>query len=963
MTKYQYVFSAFIVLLAMTASAQQGYIKGLVTDIQTGETLPGVNVVIPGTTHGTVSDMEGNFTLSLEPGKHELRFSFISFKPVVVGDLNVISGQVTNLGKVSLETDAENLQEVTISATMARNNETAMLTMKKKSANMIDAVSSASFKKTGDSDAATSVKRVPGISVEDGKYIYVRGLSDRYTKTLLNGFEISGLDPDRNTIQMDIFPTGVLDNIIVHKTSMAPLPADFTGGAINISTKDFPEEKQGSISISGGYNPQFHFQNDYLKYKGSKTDFLGFDNGLREIPATQNIPQFAQVVGNPNGIEANRYKDILTRFNPEMAAYQTRSLMDYGIGFNYGNQTVKEKRTIGYNFMLSYKNETSFYKNAEYNRYGLSANPDQNELEIREQQSGSYGTSNVLLSAMAGLAIKTDKSKLKLNLLHLQNGESKAGIFEYVSSNQGAVFKGFQHNLEYSQRSITNFMLLSEHYIPESAWTIEWGISPTLSKLKDPDVRFTRYELRKDKYVIGTEAGFPQRIWRDLNELSVSSRVGAANEFELFGQASKLQFGGSHNYKHRDFNIYNFNVNIRGIELTGNPNEIFADENLWPYGDDHTSGTTIDAVFLPTNPNKFSANVHKTSGYASLDFQPIGLLKAVIGLRFEHYVQRYAGQDQLGANVLNNDKVLESFDLFPSLNLAYTLNENQNLRFSYGKTIARPSLKELSYSEIFDPLTGRTFIGSLFRDANDAEGIEYWAGNLQSTDIHNLDLRWEIFPTLSSTISFGVFYKYFINPIELIQFSTQAGAFQARNVGDGQVMGAEIEMRTGLNFISEKLKDFSWNANFTASQSQIELSNTELESRKANARTGQKIDSSRPMMGQAPFIINAGISYEVSEEGIAKNLRIGLFYNVQSSTLLYVGIVDRPDVFSVAFHSLNINASKDFGKDERMKIAFKMSNILGAERQEVYQSYEANDQIFSRINQGRSFSLGYTYSF
>jgi len=925
--------------------------------------LPGVNVVVQGTSNGTVTDMEGKFNLNLDPGTYNLQLSFISFKSLIISDINVISGQITLLENVSLESDYENLQEVVVTASMARDNERAMLTMKKKSANVIDAVSSATFKQTGDSDAATSIKRVPGISVEDGKYIYVRGLSDRYTKTLLNGFEISGLDPDRNTIQMDIFPTGVLDNIIVHKTFIAQLPADFTGGAIDISTKDFPENEQGSISISGGYNPEFHFQDDYLKYNGSNTDFLGFDNGLREIPATENIPQFAQVVGNPNGADAMRYKDVLARFNPEMAAYKTRSFMDYGIGINYGNYKVKDEYSIGYNFMVSYKNETAFYKNAEYNRYGLSANRDQNELEVREQQTGSYGTSNVLLSSMAGLTIKTAQSKFKLNLLHLQNGESKAGIFDYTNSNQGSAFKGIQHNLEYSQRSITNFMLLSEHYLPDSKWIIEWGISPTISKLQDPDVRFTRYEIRKDKYVIGTEAGFPQRIWRDLNEVSVSSGADVKNEFTWFGRQSKIQFGGSHNYKHRDFNIYNFNVNIRGLELTGNPNEIFSDRNLWPYGDDHTMGTTIDPVFLPTNPNKFSASVHKTSGYASIVFQPLDLLKATVGLRVESFIQKYTGQDQLGANVLNNEKVLESFDLFPSLNLAYALHENQNLRFSYARTIARPSLKELSYAEIFDPLTGRTFIGSFFRDANDAEGIEYWDGNLQSTDIHNLDLRWETFPSLSSTISLGVFYKHFINPIELIQFATQPGAFQARNVGDGQVMGAEIEMRSALSFLSERLDNFSFNTNLTVSQSRIALSNTELESREANARTGQEIKDYRPMMGQAPFIINAGISHEGSEHGFARNLKVGVFYNVQSSTLLYVGIVDRPDVFSVPFHSLNINASKNFGEDDRMKIAFKISNILGAEREEVYRSYEATDQTFSRINQGRNFSLGFSYAF
>lgn len=962
MKKYQPLLSLILVLLATAAFAQQGLITGQVTDTETGETLPGVNVVIDGTTNGTVTDLDGKYRLSLDPGSYDLRFSFISFKTELRTDLKVVAGKTTAINNVSLSTDFENLQEVVIAADISRNNEMAMLSMKKKSANMIDALSSASFKKVGDSDAASSVKRVPGVSVQDGKYIYVRGLSDRYTKTLLNGFEISGLDPDRNTIQMDLFPTSVLDNIVVNKTFIAPLPADFTGGAINISTKDFPEQEQGSISINAGYNPQFHFQNAYLTYNGGNTDMLGFDDGSRSIPATDNIPQFAEVVGNPEGEKAKRYRDVMASFNPEMAAFSGRSFMDYGFGFNYGNQKTKEKYTLGYNFILSYKNETSFYDDVEYGRYGLNANPEITELEVREQQTGSFGTNNVLLSGMAGFAIKTTKSKLKINLLHLQNGESKAGIFNYLNSDQGAVFHGYQHNLEYSQRSMTNFMVSGDHYL-DNKWTITWGISPTISAMHDPDIRFTRYELRKDNFVIGTEAGFPQRIWRDLNEVSLSAKAGASKEFELFGNDAKIQFGGSQSYKQRDYNIRNFNINVRGLQLTGNPNELFTEENLWLYGDDPTAGTTIDAIFLPTNPNKFSANALNTAAYTSINFNITSLLKATVGLRFENYLQRYTGQDQLGENILENEEVLHSVNLFPSLNLAYSIRENQNLRFSYAKTIARPSLKEVSYAEIFDPLTGRTFIGSLFRDANDAEGIEYWNGELISTDIHNLDLRWETFPSLSSTVSFGVFYKYFINPIEIVQFATQAGAFQPRNVGDGQVLGAELEARTSLKFISDKLEVFSLNANFTATQSQIALSATEYESRVANARAGQTIDSHRAMAGQAPLIFNAGISFDGSEKGFAKNLSLGLFYNVQSSTLLYVGIVDRPDIYSVAFHSLNGNVSKKFGKDGRMAIDLKVANILGSTRQEVFRPFNAEDQNFSSLYAGRSFSLGFNYRF
>ncbi|MBK6526392.1 MAG: TonB-dependent receptor plug domain-containing protein [Crocinitomicaceae bacterium] len=172
------------------------------------------------------------------------------------------------------------------------------------------------FRTTGDGDAAGAITRMPGVSVSGGKYVCVRGLGDRYNKTLLNGGDIPGLDPDRNAIQRDIFPTNVIDNMIVHKSFVADLPADFTGGIIDIGLKAFPEKSQGSISFSGSYNPNFHFNSDYLTYDGGKTDFLGFDDGTREIPAVNNIPFFSQAVGNPTGEKGLRYQEILAAFNP-----------------------------------------------------------------------------------------------------------------------------------------------------------------------------------------------------------------------------------------------------------------------------------------------------------------------------------------------------------------------------------------------------------------------------------------------------------------------------------------------------------------------------------------------------------------------------------------------------------------------------------------------------------------------
>jgi outer membrane receptor protein involved in Fe transport len=293
----------------------------------------------------------------------------------------------------------------------------------------------------------------------------------------------------------------------------------------------------------------------------------------------------------------------------------------------------------------------------------------------------------------------------------------------------------------------------------------------------------------------------------------------------------------------------------------------------------------------------------------------------------------------------------------------YSLTSKQNLRLSFGKTVARPSFKELSYAEIFDPITGRTFIGGLFRDANDIEGVVYWDGELTNTDIFNYDLRWEVFPKPGQTISLSAFYKKFINPIEIVQFATQAGAFQPRNVGDAEVLGGEIEIRQSLQFISEKLNPFSLVLNLTFAESRIKLSKTEYDSRVENARTGQVIDEYRNMAGQAPYIINGGFAYNGGEKGFLKGFEAGVYYNVQGPTLEYTGIVDRPDIYAVPFHSLNFNANKTFGKDDRMQLGLKVSNILNDVRESVFMSFNTTDEYFTRLDQGISFQLRFNYNF
>jgi outer membrane receptor protein involved in Fe transport len=958
------LFSVILLLLASKIYSQNGIIRGTVFDEATGEALISVTVVAEGTNRGILTDLDGKFNLSIEPGTYNLRFSFVSYETLKINDVKVVSGEVTLLDNLMLKSSTIGLSEVTVSADATRSTEGAIMTIKMQSPNLIDGISAANIRKTGDSDAASTMKRVSGVSVEGGKYVYVRGLGDRYTKTILNGVDIPGLDPDRNTMQMDIFPTNLIDNIIVHKSFSAELPADFTGGVIDIAVKDFPDQKKGNISLSTSYNPDFHFKSDYLTYKGSKTDFLGFDDGTRDIPATNNIPFFASVIGNPTGEEGLRYREILESFNPTMAAMKQRSFMDYSFGASLGNQIPLKKITLGYNFGLSYKRNTEFYKNAEYGRYGLSSDPDINDLEVREFQKGDFGVNSVLLSGLAGFAIKTMNSKYRINIIHLQNGESKAGIFDYDGSDQGSIFSGFQHNLEYSERSLTNIMLDGKHTFRNSKWQIIWKLAPTFSKIEDPDARFIRYvEGSENNYLINTESGFPERIWRNLTERNIAGVTHLSKEFRLNGEIARLNFGGSYTYKERDFMIRKYMLNIRNVPLTGDPDEIFRPENIWPYaGTDFGRGTTYEAGFIPSNPNQFNANSSNVSGYVSTEMTLLKGLKMIAGVRVEKFTQRYTGQNQLGTIVLDNDKVIDDIGIFPSFNLVYKLTDNQNLRASYAKTIARPSFKELSFAEIVDPLSGRTFVGGMFRDADDVAGREYWNGNLVSSNIHNVDLRWEMFQKSGQMISLSGYYKYFNRPIEIVQYATQTGTFQPRNVGDGNVVGIEIEFRQNLESISRTLKNFSVSSNMSFTRSRIELSLTEYLSRIENARTGQEISKYREMAGQSPWIINSGITYLGGERGFWADFEAGLYYNVQGKTLQYVGIADRPDIYTLPFHSLNFTASKNIGKEKRTQIGFKIDNILNDKKESVFKSFNPTDQFFTKLEPGITYHLKLSYA-
>ena len=957
-----FIFSMF----TFSMFAQKGTIRGTVFEGSTGFSIIGGNVSIKDTSIGTVTDLDGTFSSDVEPGIFDLLVTYVGFQTLTIEDVEVKAGQVTLLESIRIQEAVDQLAEVVVTAKAIKTSEVALLVVKKNSAVMMDGISSAKFKLTGDGTAVEAAKRVTGVSVEGGKYVYIRGLGDRYSKTTLNGMDIPGLDPDKNTLQMDIFPTNLIDNIVVSKNFTADMPADFTGGMLNIETKDFPEEKIFTVSVGTTVNPNMHFNSDYLTYKGGDTDFLGFDDGTRDLPRgaeQQNIPTPISCAFD------KQVNNFVKSFNPELGATRETSLIDYSASISMGNQfNLKSSKTgkspkLGYIFSLSYKTDYKYYDDVIFSEYQRYVESDQNDLFYANLQTGAYGEQNVLIGALAGMAYKTSLSKIRLTAMRLQNGESRAGMFTLDNNGDAVGQSGYlasSDNLEYNERSMSNFLLNGTHVIKDSGWEIDWRLSPTFSTSDDPDIRKTAFTIEQNGVSFNAGAGGnPVRIWRSLSEMNAVGKFDITKKYTLFNEKAKLKFGASHIYKQRDYKILSFDLQFFAQQswTSPDPSSILTTENIYP---NKPNSIYYQSGNDTPNPNEYESNVNNTGFYVSNEFSPFPKLNAILGVRAENYVQRHTGRDQAfaqgnpaGRN-LDNEKVLESLDFFPSANLIYSLTDDQKLRTSYSRTIARPSFKELSFAQIIDPITNRIFNGALFPYTE-------WNGVLSETRVDNIDLRWELYLKRGEIISVSGFYKGFDKPIELVRIPEQQTSteFQPRNVRNGQLYGLEFEIRKNLDFLSPALRNVSFSSNLTFVESIIDMTQGEFDDRRAFEKAGETIDNTRQMAGQAPYVINAGLTYSDGESG----WETGLFYNVKGATLSIVGSGLYPDIYTEPFHSLNFSINKKLGESQNTTIDFKVANILNDKVESNFHSFKTENQLFSSINPGRAFSLGLSHNF
>ncbi|WP_462253149.1 TonB-dependent receptor [Ekhidna sp.] len=924
------LFTSLLLFAGLFSFAQDGFLRGKIIDETTGEALFGATVVKQGTTIGAVADFDGNYSLSLPGGTHTIVFQSIGFQNIVIPDVTIEAGEATIL-EIVMKEDVQQLGEVVVTAQVVRDNEVGVMLVQKKSINTLDGISSATFKKIGDSDLSGAMKRVTGVSVQGDKYVYVRGLGDRYTKTSINGMVIPGLDPDRNDVQIDIFPTGILENVLVYKTFTPDLTGSFTGGLIDIQTKSFPEEKSSSVSFSVGINPDMHFNSNYLSYSGSSTDWLGFDNGQRELPVSSNV-------------ELPQSSETTNLFDPTLAGTRSTSFMNTSFSFSHRNQIVGKKFTWGYNALFTYRNRISYFEGFERRRYERDGTGDEVELLRDFTAIGDLSTDETLWSGLISLAAKTDKTTIGTNILHIQNGQSSA--LDRTRSNTSLNNPTFLYNdiLTYAQRQMTNNILFGKHQLNDKL-KLEWTNSIIFSRQYEPDYRETA--INEDDGQLGfRNGGLINRFWRELSEINESFKVDL--EYKL-NKNNKIKLGGAYSYRDREFDVFNYSY---GNLLTSNvdstdPNDLLPENVI---SNDRTNGLFIQNATDPSNAYDGKQNL--TAGYIMNEMAITEKFKSIYGVRLESVNMFYTGiveQEDGSQAPVDNRKTLSRTNLLPSVSLIYNLSDEMNLRASFNKTLARPSFREKSEAFIADPITGIFFIGNI--DTKQAEILNY-------------DLRWEYFFTPGEMASVSFFYKDFTDHIAIVAFDVAPNQVTPRNVGSARAYGTEVEFRKRLDFINDRFSNIMIGGNYSYTISRVdrrtvtvsETGENEYESEVNFRGSADGVRRFRNMSLQAPFSINTFLNYELPSQDLSANLS----YNVQGETLTFVSAARVPEVYTRPFHSLNFKVSKNI--TDKSIVSLRVTNILNDDNDLIYKS-DGQEELFSKQQPGRLFTLKYTYNF
>ncbi len=915
------IFTLTIALISLNALAQPGSISGKVTDGKSGETIIGANVVIDGTAVGAATDIEGNFQIdNVKPGVYNLNVSFVTYKTHVIPDVVVEAGRKTAL-KVALVEDATELKEVVVTASREINTDYALLGAIRESKLVVSGISAEQIRKSQDRDAAQVVRRVPGVTIQDNRFVVVRGLASRYSNVILNGVVAPSTEADSRAFSFDIIPSGLLDRMLVYKSGSAELPGDFAGSVIQINTKSAVEENFTNFSIGTGHRFNTTFTTR-LSQQRSSTEWLGFDNGMRDLPA--NAPADYRDLGmNAALIEAESRK-----FNNSWRLEELKVRPDIRMGFDLGRSFDVGRLSISTIGALSYSN-TNQFNEIEFNRY-QNYTDDGNGDQISDgffRYTDRQLTNNVRLGALSNWTIRySNNSRIEFRNLYNRLGTTQTTIREGNNYFRDAYYRNY--SLRYVERSIYSGQLEGKHKLPNGKSALTWMAGYTNAQRDEPDwkrlvtVRSIGASEQTPFIVVipfSTSASNAARFYQTLDEYSITHRLDFDHKISRGQEKDPLEVKAGYwfEYKDRSFSARSLGHVVRsGFDQQGPIGSLPFNEIFDPGNVDYNEGHHISENTKVTD--SYAASNTLGAAYASINLPLSRKVRIIPGIRVEHNIQELATPEGVGAAKVENPIT----SILPSINLSYDLSTTSLIRLAYSKTVNRPEFRELAPFSFFD-----------FDNQADIQGNP----RLKTANIHNVDLRWEYYPTPGQTISVGTFYKYFIDPIEVnINNGTDNPTFPFNNADRAQNYGVEVEMRKALAYSSRStfLNNTSvvLNAAYIVSEIQLENDGTLLEK------------DSRPMQGQSPYIVNAGLFYTDDNRGLQANIQ----YNVAGKRIAFVGLPGIPTWWEMPRHVLDLTVSKSVG--QRTELRFGISDILNSRQYIVEDANLDNDLTNANTN-------------
>lgn len=946
-------------LLASSAQAQTGTIAGVVVDQDTGETLIGVNVVVDGLGAGAATGLDGDYRIpGIPAGTYDLTFSYLGYTSQKVTGVAVTAGQTASLD-IELAEEALELEdggEVVVEATAIRNNEAALLKDRQRAAGVSDAISAETISRAGASNAADALQKVPGTSVVGGKYLVVRGLSDRYLNTQLNGATLPSADPERQAAPLDLFPSSLLENIVTSKSFTPDKPGTFTGGGVNISTRSFPETMTAQLSVSSGFNGAVEPGSDYLRFAGGGLGVFGQPEGDLSLPGTVEGLSPTEISSAPRDQQAQITNAFSNTFAPQAESVP----LNASINGSIGNQFELAGRPFGFLIGGNWSRSSDGYTggvNSEYS--GTAGNVNRDYL-----LATSLGEEDVAYGGLANFNYRlTDRNELGLNLIYNRSANSRA-IFQRGEFSDGTlqeadnIYEG--RALRYVENALFSSQLSGKHALNTQGLRVEWNAAYSRTTLDEPDFRIFQNEIDTNPtaggtdYLIRTSAyDAPSRSFRDLGENGFSGALDVEIPLDLLGRDAQVKVGGAADVRDREFRerlfVYPVTSTSQRLldDFEGDPNAFLASAaDIGLFIDDQTD---LDA--------DYDGTMQVYAGYSMVDVKLAEPLRFIGGLRYEFTDLSVVSPNGAFRGIRDpetNEIVTDGGytasglgdALLPAASLVYAVTDAMNLRAAYGKTLARPTFREVAPRAVFSLAERYTINGNPL---------------LNQSRIHNADLRWEWFTRPGEILAVSGFYKRFIDPIELT-FLAGNNQFQPNNLGNADLYGVEVEARRRLDFLPSVLSNLQVGGNLSLVSAEVELTDTELVNRlvctREEADAGACPDETRPLEGQSPFVANFDIGYVDFERGTSVNL----FYNIFGRRLYAVSQGSVPDLYEDTRPTLDLTASQELWNGLAMKVSAK--NILDSEYELVHYDEVTGDEFVRRAyDLGRSFSFGVSYRF